>query len=40
MSKKITEKVLSSNKGALIELIIDIESISPHRTLQDYKVKV
>ena len=37
--KPVFEKVFSSNKGALIELIIDIESISPHRTLQDYKIK-
>ena len=33
----VFDKVFNSNKGALIELVIDIESISPHKTLQDYK---
>ena len=35
--KEVFDKVYKSNKGALIELIIDIESITPHKTLQEYK---
>ena len=35
--KEVFDKVYKSKKGALIELIIDIESITPHKTLQEYK---
>ena len=33
------DKVIKSEKGALIEIILDIQSISPHKTLNEIKMK-
>ena len=33
------DKVLKSEKGAIIEIILDIQSISPHKTLNEIKMK-
>ena len=35
--KNIFEKLLSSKNGGLIELIVDVESITPHKTLKEFK---
>ena len=33
------DKVIKSEKGAIIEIILDIQSISPHKTLNEIKMK-
>ena len=37
--QKSFDKVIKSEKGAIIEIILDIQSISPHKTLNEIKMK-
>ena len=37
--KQCFDKVIKSEKGAIIEIILDIQSISPHKTLNEIKMK-
>ena len=37
--QKYFDKAIKSKKGALIEIILDIQSISPYKTLNEIKKK-